>query len=303
LQTYLGGLYVNDFNEFSHTWQVLIQAQPEFRDNPADLNRFYVRGTGNSMIPLGTVASVQPTAGPDVVYRYNRFPAIQILGGPAQNVSTGTAIDVMENVTSGSLPPGYSFEWTGTTYQQKQSQGNEGIIFGFAAIVVFLCLAALYESWTIPFAVLLALPLGIFGALLAAYLRDYPYDIYVQIGIVTLIGLAAKNAILIVEFARESHERDGMSVREAALHAAKLRLRPILMTSFAFILGVVPLVIATGASSASRRTLGTAVFGGMNAATLLAIFLVPVQFFVVASLVERFRRRAPRQTPLEAVHK
>jgi multidrug efflux pump len=302
LQTYLGGLYVNDFNQFSHTWQVLIQAQPEFRDNPADLNRFYVRGTGGSMIPLGTVASVHPTAGPDVVYRYNRFPAIQILGGPAQGVSTGTAIDVMEKVTADALPPGYSFEWTGTTYQQKQSQGNEGIIFGFAAIVVFLCLAALYESWTIPFAVLLALPLGIFGALWAAYLRDYPYDIYVQIGIVTLIGLAAKNAILIVEFARESHERDGMTVREAALHAAKLRLRPILMTSFAFILGVVPLVIATGASSASRRTLGTAVFGGMNAATLLAIFLVPVQFFVVASLVERFQQRAPRETPREVVH-
>lgn len=303
LQTYLGGLYVNDFNQFSHTWQVLIQAEPEFRDSPGDLNRFYLRGTGGSMIPLGTVASVHPSAGPDVVYRYNRFPAIQILGGPAQGVSTGTAINVMEKVAADTLPPGYSFEWTGTTYQQKQSQGNEGIIFGFAAIVVFLCLAALYESWTIPFAVLLALPLGIFGALLAAYLRAYPYDIYVQIGIVTLIGLAAKNAILIVEFARESHERDGMSVREAALHAAKLRLRPILMTSFAFILGVVPLVVATGASSASRRTLGTAVFGGMNAATLLAVFLVPVQFFVVASLADRAKRRTPRETPMEVAHK
>ncbi len=297
LQTFLGGLYVNDFNQFSHTWQVLIQAQPAFRGRPSDINRFYVRGTDANMVPLGTVASVRPTAGPDVVYRYNRFPAIQILGGPAQGTSTGTAIEVMEKVAAETLPAGYSYEWTGTTYQQKQAQGHEGIIFGFAAVLVFLCLAALYESWSIPFAVLLALPLGVFGALLAAYLRNYAYDIYIQIGIVTLIGLAAKNAILIVEFARDSHEKEGMSVREAALHAARLRLRPILMTSFAFILGVLPLVLATGASSASRRALGTAVFGGMNAATLIAIFLVPVQYFVVETLVERYKRPAENQAP------
>src|SRR5581483_427206 len=175
------------------------------------------------------------------------------------------------------------------------------IIFGFAAVLVFLFLAALYESWSIPLAVILSLPLGLFGALLAVYLRHYPYDIYTQIGIVTLIGLAAKNAILIVEFAKESHQREGMSIREAAMHAARLRLRPILMTSFAFILGVVPLVIATGASSASRRSLGTAVFGGMNAATLLAVFFVPVQFFVIATLAEKRWRRSrpakPREQP------
>jgi multidrug efflux pump subunit AcrB len=160
-------------------------------------------------------------------------------------------------------------------------------------VLVVLCLAALYESWSIPFAVLLALPLGLFGALLAAYIRDYPYDIYTQIGIVTLIGLAAKNAILIVEFAKDSHEQELMSFRDAAMHAAKLRLRPILMTSFAFILGVVPLVIATGASSASRRSLGTAVFGGMLAATLIAVFLVPVQYYVIETLVERRKGAAP----------
>ena len=287
LESYLGGLYVNDFNVFGHTWQVLVQAEPQFRARPSDIDRFFVRTSDGNMVPLGTLASITPTAGPDVVYRYNRFRAIQILGGPSQGTSTGTAVDVMEKIARETLPTGYAFEWTGTTYQQKEAQGHEGVIFGFAAVLVFLCLAALYESWSIPFAVLLALPLGFFGALLAVYLRDYPYDIYTQIGIVTLIGLAAKNAILIVEFAKDSREKEGMGVLEAAMHAAELRLRPILMTSFAFILGVLPLLLANGASSASRRSLGTAVFGGMNAATLLAVFFVPVQYFVIESLVER----------------
>jgi hydrophobe/amphiphile efflux-1 (HAE1) family protein len=291
LQTFLGGLYVNDFNRFSHTWQVLIQAEPEFRNQPSDIDRFYVRGADQNMIPLGTLASVKASTGPEVVFRYNRFRAIQILGSPAPGVSSGQAIDTMEKVAAQTLPNGYGYEWTGTTYQQKLAQGHEGVIFGFATVLVFLCLAALYESWSIPLAVLLSLPLGLFGALLAVYLRDFPYDVYTQIGIVTLIGLAAKNAILIVEFAKESHHRDLMSVRDAALHAAKLRLRPILMTSFAFILGVVPLFIATGAGAASRRSLGTAVFGGMLAATLLAIFFVPVQYYVVETLAERRGKR------------
>jgi multidrug efflux pump len=297
LQTFLGGLYINDFNRFSHTWQVLVQAEPQFRANASDIDRFYVRSTNGGMVPLGTVASVKPSTGPDSVYRYNRFRAIQILGGPARGVSSGRAVDVMEKVASENLPPGYGYEWTGTTYQEKLSQGHEGIIFGFASVLVFLCLAALYESWSIPLAVILSLPLGLFGALLAVYLRNYPYDIYTQIGIVTLIGLAAKNAILIVEFAKDSHDKEGMSPRDAALHAARLRLRPILMTSFAFILGVVPLVVATGASAAARRSLGTAVFGGMLAATLLAIFFVPVQYYVIESIVERRQKR--RRTPTE----
>ncbi len=291
LQTFLGGLYVNDFNRFSHTWQVLVEAEPEFRMHPSDIDRFYVRSGAGSMVPLGTLASVKASTGPDVVFRYNRFRAIQILGGPAPGVSSGEAIDIMEKLAAKALPSGYGYEWTGTTYQQKLAQGHEGVIFGFASVLVFLCLAALYESWSIPFAVLLSLPLGLFGALLAVYLRNYPYDIYTQIGIVTLIGLAAKNAILIVEFAKDSREKVNMPVREAALHAARLRLRPILMTSFAFILGVVPLFLATGASAASRRSLGTAVFGGMNAATLLAVFFVPVQYYVIETIVERRKRR------------
>jgi multidrug efflux pump subunit AcrB len=297
LQTFLGGLYVNDFNVFGRTWQVVLQAEPEFRNEPSDINHYYVRSAGNAMIPMGTLTTVTPTAGPDVVYRYNRFRAVQVLGGPAAGYSSGQAVSAMEEVAAAALPDGYGYEWTGTTYQEKEAQGHEGVIFGFAAVLVFLCLAALYESWSIPFAVLMALPLGLFGALVAVWLRSYPYDIYTQIGIVTLIGLAAKNAILIVEFARMEREH-GESIRDAALEAARLRLRPILMTSFAFILGVTPLMLATGAGAASRRSLGTAVFGGMNAATLLAIFIVPVLYFVIQSVVERKRRTAPQSEPL-----
>jgi multidrug efflux pump len=203
----------------------------------------------------------------------------------------------MQEVAAATLPAGFDFEWTGTTYQEKQAQGNEAAIFGFAAVLVFLFLAALYESWSIPLAVLFALPLGMFGARLGVWIRSYPYDIYTQIGIVTLIGLAAKNAILIVEFAKERREH-GSPVRQAASEAARLRLRPILMTSFAFILGVLPLVIATGASSGARRALGTAVFSGMITATFLTIFVVPVLYVLIQEWVER---RMPATSPQPAV--
>jgi hydrophobe/amphiphile efflux-1 (HAE1) family protein len=300
LQTFVGGLYANDFNVFGRTWQVVVQAEREFRGQPNDIDRFYVRSASGNMIPLGTVASVKASTGPDVVYRYNRFRAVQILGGPAPGYSSGEAVAAMEKVASASLPGGFSYEWTGTTYQQKISQGSEVAIFAFAALLVFLFLAALYESWSIPFAVVLAVPLGIFGALLAVYIRSFPYDIYTQIGIVTLIGLSAKNAILIVEFARERVEQ-ALSFREAAMDAARLRLRPILMTSFAFILGVFPLVIASGASSGARRALGTAVFGGMLASTLLSIFVVPVLFVVIETLSQRRQPSAPAHSPAPEV--
>jgi hydrophobe/amphiphile efflux-1 (HAE1) family protein len=295
LQTFLGGLYVNDFNLFGRVWQVLVQAEPSFRDQPSDVQRFFVRNSAGEMVPLSTLASVKPSTGPDVIYRYNRFRAIQILGAPAPGYSSGEATQAMQEVAASTLPAGFDFEWTGTTYQEKQAQGNEGAIFGFAAVLVFLFLAALYESWSIPLAVLFALPLGIFGALLAVWLRSFPYDIYTQIGIVTLIGLSAKNAILIVEFAKERHDH-GDAVRHAAGEAARLRLRPILMTSFAFILGVLPLVIATGASSGARRALGTAVFGGMISATFLTIFIVPILYVLIQEWVER-RRPAPGPQP------
>jgi hydrophobe/amphiphile efflux-1 (HAE1) family protein len=298
LQTFLGGLYVNDFNTFGRTWQVVVQAEPEFRSQPSDINHFYVRNSDGNMVPLATVSTIKATAGPDVLFRYNRYGAIQIQGAPAAGYSSGQASKAMEEVASANLPSGYGYEWTGTTFQEKEAQGHEGLVFGFAAVLVFLSLAALYESWAIPFAVLMALPLGLLGALFAVWLRDYPYDIYTQIGIVTLIGLAAKNAILIVEFARMKRE-EGQSIIDAAMEAARLRLRPILMTSFAFILGVTPLLIAQGAGGASRRSLGTAVFGGMNAATLLAIFIVPVLYTVIQRIAER-KHRAISENKSEA---
>ena len=289
LQTFLGGLYVNDFNRFGRTWQVLLQAEPEYRDAPDDIKRFYVRTANNDMVPLSTLVSIEPMTGPEVIYRYNRFRATKLIGINAPGASSGQAAAAMEKIAKQVLPEGYGYEWTGTEYQEKLSQGKEGFIFGFAGVLVFLFLAALYESWSIPFAVVLAVPLGIFGALTGIWLRAYPYDVYTQIGIVTLIGLAAKNAILIVEFAKLRRE-EGMSVPDAAMEAAKLRLRPILMTSFAFLLGVAPLMFATGAGAASRRSLGTAVFSGMVAATMLAVFIVPVLFYVIDTFSERGKK-------------
>jgi len=296
LQTFLGGLYVNDFNRFGRTWRVLMQAEPEYRDKPDDIRRFYVRASAGAMVPLSTLVSVHQISGPEVIYRYNRFRTSKIVGQPAPGYSSGQAAAAMDDIGATAMPTGFGYEWTGTVYQQKLSQGKEGVLFGFAGVMVFLFLAALYESWAIPFSVILAVPLGLFGALLAVYLRAYDYDIYTQIGIVTLIGLAAKNAILIVEYARLRRE-EGMGIEQAAVEAAHLRLRPILMTSFAFILGVTPLLVAHGAGAASRRALGTVVFGGMNAATLLAVFFVPVLYVVIDRIAERGRKRAPMPQP------
>jgi len=288
LQTFLGGLYVNDFNRFGRTWKVMIQGEPEYRERPGDINRFYVRTSNGDMVPLSTLVTIKPMPGPEVVYRYNRYRNARIIGQNGPGYSSGQAAAAMEQIANQNLPAGYGHEWTGTMFQQKLAEGKEGFIFGFAAILVFLFLPALYESWSVPFAVVLAVPLGLFGALSAVLLRSYAYDIYTQIGIVTLIGLAAKNAILIVEYAR-LRRLEGKSIIDSALEAAHLRLRPILMTSFAFILGVVPLTAATGAGAASRRALGTAVFGGMIAATFLAVFIVPVLYAVIQRFAERPR--------------
>ncbi|WP_080508107.1 multidrug efflux RND transporter permease subunit [Bryobacter aggregatus] len=289
LQTFLGGLYINDFNRFGRTWRVVMQAEPDFRDRAEDVNRYYVRSATNDMVPLSTLVTMHDTTSPEVIYRYNRFRSAKLIGSAAPGYTSGQAVEAMERVAKEVLPQGFGYEWTGTVYQQKLSEGKEVYIFGFASILVFLFLAAQYESWMIPFAVILAVPLGILGALLAVLARSYAYDVYTQIGIVTLIGLASKNAILIVEFAKLRRE-EGMSPFDAAVAAAQLRLRPIIMTSFAFILGVVPLVYATGAGAASRRALGTTVFGGMLAATLLAIFFVPMLYVVTETWAERFRK-------------
>ncbi len=300
LQTFLGGLYVNDFNRFGRTWRVYLEAEPEFRRQPSDINRFYVRTSQGDMVPLSTLARTEPVVGPEVIYRYNRYRAVKILGSAAPGYSSGQAAAAMEELAK-QLPNGFGYEWTGTVYQQKLSEGKEGYTFGLAAVLVFLFLAALYESWSTPFSVILAVPLGIFGALLGVFLRSYAYDIYTQIGIVTLIGLAAKNAILIVEYAK-LRQAEGRSIEESALEAAHLRLRPILMTSFAFILGVLPLTIASGAGAGARRALGTAVLSGMLAATLLAVFIVPVLYVVVNRIASRAGTRREILVRPEPVH-
>jgi multidrug efflux pump subunit AcrB len=258
-----------------------------------------VRTAQGDMVPLSTLARTEPIVGPEVIYRYNRFRAVKILGSAAPGYSSGQAAAAMEELAK-QLPNGFGYEWTGTVYQQKLSEGKEGYTFGLASVLVFLFLAALYESWSTPFSVILAVPLGIFGALVGIFLRNYAYDVYTQIGIVTLIGLAAKNAILIVEFAKLRQE-EGRTIEDAAIEAAHLRLRPILMTSFAFILGVVPLAIATGAGAGARRALGTAVLSGMLAATLLAVFIVPALYVVVNRIAFRRGTRKLAAAP-EPVH-
>jgi HAE1 family hydrophobic/amphiphilic exporter-1/multidrug efflux pump len=300
LQMYLGGLQVNDFNRFGRTYKVMIQAEPEFRLTPDNISGIYVRAGDESMIPLGTLASLDRTSGPDILQRFNLFRTAEISGGAAPGFSSGDALAAMEAVAARELPEGFGFEWTGMAYQEKQASGTQAQVFILAMVFVFLILAALYENWAIPFGVLLGLPLGIFGAFLGTWVRGLINDVYVQIGLIMLLGLAAKNAILIVEFAKMKREQEGMGIVEAALEGARLRFRPILMTSFAFILGVVPLMLAGGAGSAARHSLGTAVFSGMSFATALGVLLIPVLYVVVERLVEKLfpkRREAAAVEP------
>jgi hydrophobe/amphiphile efflux-1 (HAE1) family protein len=299
LQTFLGGLYINDFNRFGRTWRVIMQADPDYRRQPDDVNRFYVRNSGAEMVPLSTLVDLKPTSSPDVIYRYNRYRAAKLMGGTSPGFTAGQSANAMEEMARKNLPPGYAYEWTGTVFQQRMTEGNEAIIFGFAAVMVFLFLAAQYESWMLPLAVIASVPLGIFGAMSGILARGFAYDVYTQIGIVTLIGLASKNAILIVEFAKLRREA-GKPIIEAALESARLRLRPILMTSFAFILGVAPLLMATGAGGAARRALGTAVFSGMTAATVLAVFFVPALYVIAQRLSERRPRPVPQLSEVES---
>jgi HAE1 family hydrophobic/amphiphilic exporter-1 len=299
LQIYLGSLYVNDFNLFGRTFRVTLQADKDARATPSDLSRLYVRNAAGGMVPLSTLGTLRAIAGPETVPHYNNYASALINGGAAPGYSSGQAVAAMERAAAAVLPRDFGFEWTGITFQELKAGSIATIVFALAIVFVFLILAAQYESWSMPFMVLLAVPLALFGAMLALWLRGRQIDVYSQIGFVMLIGLAAKNAILIVEFAKRRRE-DGLGIVEAAMMAARLRLRPILMTAFAFILGVVPLMFATGAGAASRQSIGTTVFGGMLAATILTLAFVPVFYALIEQLREsRLGPPAAAREPVE----
>jgi len=293
MQAYFGNLYVNDFVKFGRIYRVQTEALPEYRSNPDDISKIYIRarsGGTQTMIPLDSVVTTEFNSGPDPVTHFNGFNSALIMGSAAPGFSSGQALDALQQIAGEILTPrGYTIDWSGISLQERKASGQSIYVFAFALLMVFLVLAALYESWSVPFAVILAIPFGVLGALLAIWMRDLTNDIYFQIGLVTLIGLAAKNAILIVEFANQRRAA-GLSLIEAALEAARLRFRPIIMTSMAFILGVLPLVVATGAGAASRHSIGTGVFGGMLAATFLAIFFVPLFFVLIGKITQRARR-------------
>jgi HAE1 family hydrophobic/amphiphilic exporter-1 len=292
LQANLGSAYVNDFNIFGRTWRVQVQADQQFRSKVSDIDRLEVRNAAGDMIPMGTLAQVRDTVGPSVITRFNMFPAASITGVPAPGKSSGQAVAEMERLAAEYLPAQMGYEWSGVTYQQIAAGNLAPIIFSLAIVFVFLFMAAQYESWLIPLAVLMGVPMAIFGAMLGTGLRQLDNNIYTQIGLVLLIGLAAKTAILIVEFAKQQRE-EGKPVIEAAETAALLRFRPILMTAFSFILGVIPLAIASGAGAASRVSLGTAVLFGMLIATASGVFLIPAFYVIIQGLRERRESSEP----------
>jgi HAE1 family hydrophobic/amphiphilic exporter-1 len=292
LQAYLGSSFVNLFNKFNQVFQVYIQADNRYRLQPRDIKNLFVRNQKGEMVPLGTFLDVKPTQGSELITRYNLYPAAAIFGSAAPGFSSGEAIHLMEQMAVKALPEGIAYDWTSTSYQEKKVGNQAYFIYALAIILVYMVLAALYESWTSPGAVMLVVPVALVGVLLSLLIRNYENDLYTQVGLVLMIALASKNAILIVEFARDLR-REGMSITEAAVEATRRRFRPIVMTSFAFILGVVPLLIAVGPGAASQRAIGTVVFGGMLSSTLLAIPFVPVFYVVTQRVGERLRKDKP----------
>jgi HAE1 family hydrophobic/amphiphilic exporter-1 len=294
LQANLGSVYVNDFNKMERTFQVRVQAQAKFRKDPSQIRRLEVENSAGQRVPLSTILEPELKIGPQSITRYNTYPTAAINGGAREGVSSGEAIQAMEEIANRELPESMGFDWTGIALQERRVGSQTVLVFALAVLLVYLVLAALYESWLLPLSVILVVPLGLIGVVAAVNIRGMDNNVYTQIGTVLIIALASKNAILIVEFARELRLA-GRSIQQAAIEAARMRFRPILMTSLAFILGVLPLVWATGAGAASRRALGTAVFGGMITATVLAVFFVPAFYVAIQKLIEL--RNGPPKLP------
>ena len=294
LQTFMGGYFVNYFNRFGRTWQTYIEAEGDYRDDPKNVGQFYVRNSNNDPVPLDALATIKNINGPEFTLRFNEYRSAQINGVAAPGYSSSQAMKALEETFQQTMPPEMGFNYMGMSFQEKKAEKgvSSTAVFGLSLIFVFLILAALYESWSLPFSVLLSTPVAVFGAFLTLFLRRMENDVYVQIGLVMLIGLAAKNAILIVEFAKAEYEK-GKPLIDAALEGARLRLRPILMTSFAFICGCLPLWFASGSGAVARRVLGSTVIGGMIAASGIAIFFIPVTFYVVERLSKRGHATAP----------
>jgi HAE1 family hydrophobic/amphiphilic exporter-1 len=291
LSVYMGSAYINDFDFNNRSYRVYVQAEKEFRSHPQDIKEYYVRSESGAMIPLENLLAIGQTAAPQVISHYNLFRSTELSGAAAPGFSSGQAINAMEQLSAKVLPQGFTYEWSGISLEELQSGTTTLILFGLGTLVVYLTLSAQYESFVLPFIILLAVPMALLGALSAQWLRGQQNDVYCQVGLVMLVGLASKNAILIVEFAEQLRER-GMTIVDAAVEAARIRLRPILMTSFAFILGVVPLVTASGAGENGRHSVGTTVFGGMIMSTILNLFFIPVLYL----LIEGFRERRKTKT-------
>jgi HAE1 family hydrophobic/amphiphilic exporter-1 len=298
LQTFMGGYFVNYFNRFGRQWQVYVEADDKYRASTDNIGLFYVRNRLGQNVPLSAVTRVESFTGPEFVMHYNEYRCAQINGSAAPGYSSDQATKALEEVFAKTMPAGMGFDYFGMSFQEQQAaQGVPRIaIFGLSLVFVFLILAALYESWSLPFSVLISTPVAVLGAFLALFARHFENNVYVQIGLIMLIGLSAKNAILIVEYAKTEVEK-GKSLTEAALIGARIRLRPILMTSFAFVFGCLPLWFATGSGGMSRETLGTVVIGGMLGSTLLGIFIIPVNFYVVEKLGIRYKKHPPAPQP------